>query len=520
MRNSPIATLLLAALVAACGNVEERPRCSAPGTCPAGQYCAPEGICWRDDFKPAIDAVEVLAASPTPRDGQIAVKVRARDDHGLAGVSVKLDLQPDQLPAATFDGTDWVYTFDLAALPFPYFERAVEVTAVAIDEAGNSTQQVASVKPTVTRLRWVYEGGANMTPVAVLADGSVIAGLGASANQLVRVSATGAKQWEATVGSLAVAGAPAVGPASIAVSNQSGRAFMVGLDGAVQNGAGCDTTLAIQSGPAFGADGVTAFFGSDSGAVFAVDAGGRCTPSNFGNALGAGPVVAQGGALYAPSASVLRSLEVLPGGFRERWTGIPPAPAAPSIGLDLDLPLAIDATDRVWTYSTDGNLNVTTAAGATTTVKTLAGPAQAAPIILADGSLVLGDATNRLHRLSATGAALWASPPDLGAQPLTALALAGGEAVLLVPTFRGSLHALRVSDGATLWSAQLTTGLASLRPGNVHTPPGAGLSLAFFPSSSGKLYAVVVDGHLDAAAPWPKAFHDTRNTGNAAAPLP
>ncbi|MBK9519237.1 MAG: PQQ-binding-like beta-propeller repeat protein [Anaeromyxobacter sp.] len=520
MRRTLIATLLLATLVAACGAVEERPRCSAPGTCPAGQYCAPEGICWRDDFKPAIDAIEVLAASPTPRDGQITVKVRARDDRGLAGVSVKLDLQPDQLPAATFDGTDWVHTFDLAALPFPYFERAVELTAVAIDEAGNSTQQVAVVRPTVTRLRWVYEGGANMTPVAVLADGSVIAGLGASANQLVRVSAAGAKEWEATVGSLAVAGAPAVGLASIAVSNQSGRAFMVGLDGSVQNGSGCDTTLAIQSGPAVGADGVTAYFGSDSGAVFAVDAGGRCMPSGGISAVATTPAIRRDGSLSAASGSLLRSLTPLPGLFQENWNAIPPNPPPPSIGLDLDLPLAIDATDRVWTYSTDGNLNVTTAAGVTSTVKTLAGPAQAAPIILADGSLVLGDATNRLHRLSATGAALWASPPDLGAQPLTALALAGGEAVLLVPTFRGSLHALRVSDGSTVWSAQLTTGLASLRPGNVHTAPGAGLSLAYFPSSSGKLYAVVVDGHLDAAAPWPKVFHDTRNTGNAAAPLP
>ena len=33
--------------------------------------------------------------------------------------------------------------------------------------------------------------------------------------------------------------------------------------------------------------------------------------------------------------------------------------------------------------------------------------------------------------------------------------------------------------------------------------------------ADGKLYAVVVDGQLDVTAPWPKAFHDPRNTSNA-----
>jgi len=31
---------------------------------------------------------------------------------------------------------------------------------------------------------------------------------------------------------------------------------------------------------------------------------------------------------------------------------------------------------------------------------------------------------------------------------------------------------------------------------------------------------VILDGRLDPAAPWPKAFHDPQNTGNAATPLP
>jgi hypothetical protein len=46
------------------------------------------------------------------------------------------------------------------------------------------------------------------------------------------------------------------------------------------------------------------------------------------------------------------------------------------------------------------------------------------------------------------------------------------------------------------------------------------VSTAYFGCADGNLYAVIVDGRLDTTAPWPKSHHDTRNTGNAAAPLP
>jgi outer membrane protein assembly factor BamB len=206
--------------------------------------------------------------------------------------------------------------------------------------------------------------------------------------------------------------------------------------------------------------------------------------------------------------------------FSERWVDSPPAP---TIGLDLNLPPAIDAQGRIWTFSTDGKVNVTTSAGVTSTVRTL-GLGIGGPIILSDGSLVLGDTSNVLRRLrpDATGTDLWTPPPDLGSTPNTAMVLAGtnGDADLLVPTFDGKLHALRAADGSELWSAQLTAGPSDLRAGNLYTPPGSAFSTGYFPSANGRLYAVVLDGHLDTGAPWPKAFHDTRNTGNAAAPLP
>ena len=66
---------------------------------------------------------------------------------------------------------------------------------------------------------------------------------------------------------------------------------------------------------------------------------------------------------------------------------------------------------------------------------------------------------------------------------------------------------------------KLSTAGAALQPANIYTPPGqpagAVMSTAYVSGADGKLYAVIVDGQLDTSAPWPKAFHDPRNTNNA-----
>jgi hypothetical protein len=88
----------------------------------------------------------------------------------------------------------------------------------------------------------------------------------------------------------------------------------------------------------------------------------------------------------------------------------------------------------------------------------------------------------------------------------------------LVSTSKGLVAALG-PDGSITWSAQAAATNVALQPGNIYTPPGqpAGetLSTAYFAGSDGVLHAVIVDGALDASAPWPKAFHDPRNTNRA-----
>ncbi len=126
----------------------------------------------------------------------------------------------------------------------------------------------------------------------------------------------------------------------------------------------------------------------------------------------------------------------------------------------------------------------------------------------------------RLSRWTASGAPFtpWQTP-DLGGAARTPLVLAGPTPFVL-STANGSVHALR-DDGTIAWTGQL--GTAALQPGNIYTPPGqpadALLSTAYFAGADGVLHAVIVDGALDGAAPWPKAFHDPRNT-NRAGPQP
>ncbi len=121
-----------------------------------------------------------------------------------------------------------------------------------------------------------------------------------------------------------------------------------------------------------------------------------------------------------------------------------------------------------------------------------------------------------LGRYTSAGAVVWVGPPTLLGIGLTPLVLAGGDATFLVPTKSGTIHAIS-NAGEVLWTGSLAN--VELREGNVFGPPGAAVSTAYFTSADGRLHAVAVDGHLDAAAPWPKAWHDPRNTSNAATPL-
>ncbi|HET6922771.1 MAG TPA: hypothetical protein VFI16_06455, partial [Anaeromyxobacteraceae bacterium] len=191
-------------------------------------------------------------------------------------------------------------------------------------------------------------------------------------------------------------------------------------------------------------------------------------------------------------------------------------------GSSVVAPLTLDGQARVILCSLDGSVLRVTNQGASGSVSPLASlPAQAeaSPIVLSGGDIVVGLTGGAVHRLADNGTPLWASPPDVGdsARGLAALSPGPDGADVVATTALGEITALK-PDGTPAWSGRPTTAALSF-PAAVAAAPG-GLPTAYAGSQDGKLYAIVVDGPPDAGAPWPKAHRDLANTANASSPLP
>ncbi len=226
--------------------------------------------------------------------------------------------------------------------------------------------------------------------------------------------------------------------------------------------------------------------------------------------------IAQGSTFFGAEGNNLRALQprhVL--GFPvESWS----SPA--SLGSPIAAPLALRSTGDILALTTPaagGNsLFSISPAGLVTPLAATGLPADG-PVVRANGDVVVPEKGKVLSCWTSTGSARWQSAALPGV-PLTPLLLAGDDAVV-VADGHGNLSAL---DGAgTLrWTVQLAPAAIPLRPPGIFAPAGATLSTAYLPAANGRLYAVILDGRLDASAPWPKAFHDPRNTGNLSTALP
>jgi len=185
----------------------------------------------------------------------------------------------------------------------------------------------------------------------------------------------------------------------------------------------------------------------------------------------------------------------------------------------VESPLALRASGDLLALTSlgaTGALVAVSPAGVVTPLATTDVPADG-PVVRAGGDVVVPEKGKTLSCWTSAGAFRWRSAPLPGV-PLTPLLLAGDD-VLVVADGRGNLPAL---DGAgqLRWTTQLAPVATPLRGPNLHAPAGATRSTAYLPAANGMLYAVILDGRLDAAAPWPKAFHDPGNTGNAATAQP
>ena len=163
-----------------------------------------------------------------------------------------------------------------------------------------------------------------------------------------------------------------------------------------------------------------------------------------------------------------------------------------------------------------GSLLSVSPSGTATPLATTDVPADG-PVVLANGDVVVPEKGKTLSAWTTSGTLRWRSPA-LGGTPLTPLVLSGADA-LVVADARGGLTALDAA-GQVRWTTQLAPAAIPLHAPNLFTPAGLDRSTGYFPAANGKLYAVILDGRLDPASPWPKAFHDPQNTGNAATALP
>jgi hypothetical protein len=491
-----------------------------------GQYCAPTsdgGVCWPDAAPPTVSGVAVACdGDPCLRDGALTVEAQVADGEELAAVTASLDLDGGvmRLPLTRVAGALHRATLDLRGWPFQGLARTVTATVHAVDGARNEASAgAAGIDVTRVREPVSLEVGIIPTAPALMADGTVVVGDGAKVHFLPPGAA-------ATVPSTVSVGAailqpPSIGSSAIWVA-AGGRVYALAFDGgSVLNGAGYDTGGAIAGPPALTASAATevAFVASAFGRVVAVEAGGT---DGFVNSSGivdpyvSGPSLDGDDLLYAfsakasPPAATLRPFT---------WDGALTGLATRTAGQSITAPLAIAADGSVWAGSADlaaSAIYQTLPDGTAGTTIPLGSSAGGGVVVLVSGDVAFCEAAT-LRRYSPSGDARWTTPPALGGVGLTPLVLTGGDATFLVPTKAGTVHAVS-GDGTVLWNATLSPGV-ELREGNLYREPESPTSTAWFTSADGKLHGLVVDGWLDPAAPWPKAWHDPRNTGNSATPF-
>jgi hypothetical protein len=510
-------------LALSCDSVDDRGSCAASADCSAGQYCARTSdgnVCWSDAEPPVVSGVTVsCSTTPCRRDGVLRVEATASDGEELVGVEAFLDLDGGERKVAlTRSGAGWGADLPLRDWPFEAYSRPVVVGVVARDGARNESTGAASPVE-VTRLRWVYDAGVPMSAPAVMGDGTVVVGLSRTTEQLLAIRQDGTKAWALTVGNSFVTAAPAVSRDGVWCGTWSGDVYSADLLGELRANT-CATGDAVQNAAALAqSEPERLVAGTPAGTLAVADGDGLCSLPSASAPVTAAPVVLRQGDVIVAATSVLESFSMLSSGsLRPKWTGIEPAPPKPTVGSTITASLAVDAADSIWTVDVGGIVHRTTSEAVTVAVETVQ-PNATGIVVLKDGDAVLGDQSAKLRRIRLADAGPWSESAILSGVPATPMVVSGQAAHLIVPTSTGRLYAVRESDGGIAWSVKLSAAGAALQPANIYTPPGqpagAVTSTAYVSGADGKLYAVIVDGQLDTAAPWPKAFHDPRNTNNA-----
>jgi hypothetical protein len=518
MRATAILSLVLA-FALGCGSPKDRGACGVSTDCAAGTYCARTrdgGVCWPDTVSPTVSNVAVSCGTPCLRDGTLHVTADVADDAEVLGADAIVGLATTVVVPMSWTGMRWAADVQLAAHAFPEFERGVHVTVIGRDGARNTASLDAAGVTTVTRLRFQrpLAPGVALGSPAVMSDGTVVV---ASANRAYFVSWDGTSVASTVVGTSSITAAPLVQGSSVWIGSGDHTVCELREDAGVWSSSPrVDTQSAIAGWLATTGDGHV-LAATASGFVYAVtsiaQASGAQIPTS---SFDLGPVTeSTNDSIFVVSGGSVFKLR-LAGGATQLDNAF-----VSTVGLPVLIPAAFDSGLIV--AVSNGTVGLLKRIGASggdpqhlaTTAQPSGGPA-----IHGDGSLLIPEKTRTLSRWTSSGAQYsgW-SIPDLLGWPTTPLILIGPWP-FVVSTSTGTVTALN-PDGTIGWSRNITS--SSLQPGNIYTPPrqlpGNTLSTAYFAGADGYLHAVIVDGALDASAPWPKAFHDPRNT-NRAGPQP
>jgi hypothetical protein len=325
-----------------------------------------------------------------------------------------------------------------------------------------------------------------------------------------------AKRTPVVVGTGALRAPVVVGSAGVWVPSDDGKVYLVPTDTAAVVETACDTgTGGAVTGVALGSTG-TFLAASFSGAYFTPQ-GSVCRNSLFFLGAVLFQPVATGATYYGAEGNNLHALTLNTfGSPGDSWS----SPA--SLGAPVAAPMAVGSAGAIVVAvnpAAGGNsLFSVSTAGVVTPIAATNSLASDGPAINAAGEILVPETvTKTLSSWSSAGALRWHSAALPGV-PLTPMLLDGDDAIV-VADGHGNLTALDAS-GAIRWTTQLAPAATPLHPPNLFAPPGAAHSTGYIPASNGTLHAVILDGRLDPAAPWPKAFHDPKNTGNSATPQP
>jgi len=503
-----------------------------------------------DTKAPVISAATATCPqSPCYRDDILTVTPTVSDPH-LASVTVSLSLDGFVASAPTVSGSALLALKDW---PLQGLADALKVRVVAADDRRNNASLDVAVTGGVTRVKPALESSTSraVTSPAVDARGMAIFGVADITAQLRGFGPDGNPAWATTLEAAAgtggpVTASPSIGAVNLFVGSDDGRIYRTTPAGTLPSTLAWYPAVTSLTPDTL----LTPAIASSAGVDHAYSVGGAarlyqfCSDLNLAtvpvpDAAATAAVVSGGDIVLATSTGSAVTLR--------RFTDIAGAPAqldsvsltdggAPPVPCDkVTVPLAADGAGSVLAACDNGQIH-RVAAGQSLADQLLyklpSGVRATGSLIVArDGDILLPGSDGNVWKLTpepgATPAWTAQVAQSAGEFPTGVVAVAPVAAVsgpdFMALTSQGRVVALSLKGGVK-WSAVLPGSPGSLAFPVVAPVPTGGspyaLPTLMAGSSTGRVVRVVVDGALDTAAPWPKAHHDLRNTGNTDAPLP